>query len=669
MKDFRCGDINELSESFDNILKPWEEKFCIVKDFVDKSWTLRLHQIIRKARDKENADVVVLVDNYDTPFIKAAEANTLDDYWHYLMGFYIPIKSLGEIIQFAILVGTYRVHYADNFYGGVNNLYDISTHDDFLSLCGFTKEELQNQMQPEIQALAAKNGMTYDEAVVGLQQQYGGYHFHRNSPSIFNPFSVTNALTDGKLANYRPADEAQAPLASIFKNSNLSLDKFDKGFHASSWCFESPSESGSNHIAALYQSGYLTIKDFDMNMYTLGFPNEETRSCFHKIFAESQRKNKFVNPGNEIFKQAKNSPLFVDKSHAIASINRIVRTYDSRVCVTRPCGFGKTTFANMLAAYYSKDCDSRHLFDNLKIANDPSFEKYLNKLNVIHFNVADFLEYSQIGDIVPEINTRIVSELKSLFPQVNYYSDGNLVDALGQIYSATSEEFIFIIDDYDLLIRRRFPEKHITSFYHFMIGLFKNSNIAPAIALVYITGILPVMRTASQSGLNNFDEFSMLDSYRLADSVGFTKEEVNELCKAQDMNFEECKRRYNGYNLNGEEIYNSFSVIRAMRNREFSNNQIDSVAFEVVGNLIRQNFEGILDDIKFMLDDGRIEVDPLFYLNKMTDFLCKDDVFTCLIHFGHLAIDKSEKMCYIPNQEVRDEWIQFIKSNHIGSAS
>ncbi len=399
-----------------------------------------------------------------------------------------------------------------------------------------------------------------------------------------------------------------------------------------------------------------------MNIHTLGFPNEETRSSFHKNFAESHRKYKYVNPSYEPFAQAKNSPLFVDKSHAIAEINRIVRTHDSRVCVTRPNGFGKTSFANMLAAYYNKGCDSRHLFADLKIANDPSFEKYLNKLNVIHFNVADFLEYSQIGDIVPEINTRIVSELKSLFPQVNYYSDDKLVSTLGQIYSATSEEFVFIIDDYDLLVRRRFPEEYITSFYHFMIGLFKNSNIAPAIALVYITGVLPVMRTASQSGLNNFDEFSMLGSYRLANSIGFTNEEVETLCKSYSMDFEECKRRYNGYNLNGEEIYNSFSVIRAMRNREFSNNQIDSVAFEVVGNLIRQNFEGILDDIKFMLDGGRIEVDPLSYLNKMTDFLCKDDVFTCLIHFGHLAIDKGEKMCHIPNQEVRDEWIQLFKS-------
>ena len=382
----------------------------------------------------------------------------------------------------------------------------------------------------------------------------------------------------------------------------------------------------------------------------------------------------YVNPNNANFQEALNSPIYVDKSLLIAEINRLVCTTKKFVCVSRSRRFGKTMAGNMLSAYFSKGCDSRELFAGLKIAKDPGFEKYLNKFNVIKLDVNAV--YSNLSkkeqeekvdratrDITPIFNGAVVKELLSIFPNCEITDDDSIADAIQKIYAATGEQFVVIIDEYDVLIRERASEAVFKSYLGFLNAMFKNDNLAPAIALAYITGILPVVRDKVQSKLNVFREYTMAGSSRLSEFVGFTTGEVQTLCNENGLDFEECRRWYDGYNLNGIEIYSPNSIVEAIDNGEICSYWTQTGSYEALKNYILMDFEGILQDVKTMIGGGRVDVNVNSYLNTMTDFHSKDDVFTYLVHLGYLAYDRKEQRCYIPNREVRDQWILSVQQS------
>ncbi len=372
----------------------------------------------------------------------------------------------------------------------------------------------------------------------------------------------------------------------------------------------------------------------------------------------------YVNPNSENLKIDMASPIYVDKSMLIAEINRLVMTNKRFVCVSRSRRFGKTMAGNMLSAYFTKGSDSRELFKNLKIAKDPSFEKYLNKFNVIKLDVnAFYSKYGPKADLVPIFSDSIRTELKAAFPSVLIPDGEPLAGCLEKIYAATEEQFVVIIDEYDVLIREKVSEEIFKSYLAFLNSMFKNDNLAPAIALAYITGILPVVRDKVQSKLNVFREYTMAGASRLSEFVGFTAEETQELCSENGLNFEECKRWYDGYNLNGIEIYSPNSIVEAIDNNKVKSYWTQTGSYEALKNYILMDFEGILQDVKTMIGGGRVDVRVSSYLNTMTDFHCKDDVFTYLIHLGYLAYDEDTEQCYIPNREVRDQWILSVQQS------
>ena len=382
----------------------------------------------------------------------------------------------------------------------------------------------------------------------------------------------------------------------------------------------------------------------------------------------------YVNPNTANFEEALNSPIYVDKSMLIAEINRLVRTNKKFVCVSRSRRFGKTMAGNMLSAYFTKGSDSRKLFASLKIAKDPSFEKYLNKFNVIKLDVNAFYSNQskkeqeekvdrKTRDITPIFNGAVVKELIPAFPNCDITEDDSIADALLKIYAKTGEQFVVILDEYDVLIRERVSEQVFKSYLNFLNAMFKNDTLAPAIALAYITGILPVVRDKVQSKLNVFDEYTMAGAGRLAKFVGFTAEEVQELCKDSGLDFEECRRWYDGYNINNVETYNPKSIVSAVDSGEIESYWTQTGSYESLKNYILMNFEGILDDVKTMIGGGRVAVNVNSYLNTMTDFHSKDDVFTYLVHLGYLAYDRKEQQCYIPNREVRDQWILSVQQS------
>lgn len=177
-----------------------------------------------------------------------------------------------------------------------------------------------------------------------------------------------------------------------------------------------------------------------------------------------------------------------------------------------------------------------------------------------------------------------------------------------------------------------------------------------------MTGILPVKKYNSKSALNNFDEFTMTSPAMLAEYVGFTEEEVKGLCKEYGMDFEEARRWYDGYAFPRiSHVYSTNSVVKAMLRGEFSNYWTSTVAYESLKSYISMNYDGLKDVIIKLLAGSRCRVNINTYENDMTSFKSKDDVLTMLSHLGYLAYDSTEREAYIPNEEVREAFVQAVE--------
>ena len=242
---------------------------------------------------------------------------------------------------------------------------------------------------------------------------------------------------------------------------------------------------------------------------------------------------RFVNPDNSAFQVALNSEIYIDKTGLLELTNKVLNTTDGYICNSRPRRFGKSITANMITAYYSKGCNSETMFQGLAISQKKDFKQHLNKYDVIHLDIQWFLSnVKNTNDIVFYITNSVIEELKKIYPKELIGNDITLPEALSQIKEKTGQKFIVIIDEWDVLIRDEAANKKIQEDYiNFLRGMFKGTEPTKYIQLAYITGILPIKREKTQSALNNFDEYTMLDAQQMAPYIGFTDEEVLQLCK------------------------------------------------------------------------------------------------------------------------------------------
>ncbi len=271
----------DLADTLNLKLGEWERQYGLEPS--DKSaWGVRFELLIKAAHESTGMPPVVLVDEYDAPLLDSMENPELQlTLKNEMRKLFSPLKDLGGILRFVFLTGISKFSQLSIF-SELNNLNVITMDDEYAAICGITKEEVLTQMQPEIQALADKNGLTYDGACEALTRQYDGYHFSKNSPDIFNPFSLINALSKRELANYWFATGTPTILTRLMRKYKVDPTPFDTGFEATLDMFDAPTETAKNPIPMLYQSGYLTIKGFDGFAYTIGFPNEEVRLGFLK---------------------------------------------------------------------------------------------------------------------------------------------------------------------------------------------------------------------------------------------------------------------------------------------------------------------------------------------------------------------------------------------------
>lgn len=374
----------------------------------------------------------------------------------------------------------------------------------------------------------------------------------------------------------------------------------------------------------------------------------------------------FVNPGNERFAEDVNSKIYVDKSDMVVDLNDYYRTRDKYICMSRARRFGKTMMTNLIAAYYSKGCDSRALFQGLKLGTHDGWDAHLNSENVIMIDVN--YEYNDIedkSDFVAALQQNVVDELKILFPDVDLSQKKSIASAIVEIYNRKGETFVIIMDEYDVLFRDSSVDDGVRKRYLELINaLFKSNTVRPAISLAYLTGILPIIRERVQSKLNNFKEFTMLEPKVFAPYFGFSGDEVKALCRENGMDYDREAAMYDGYAFPGVgHVFNPNSVANSMMNKDYDSYWNYTSSFEAITCFIDENDQGVQDDIRKMLEGGEVEINTALYENNITDFDCKDKVFTYLVHLGYLAIVDRDglKYCRIPNGEVGIEWFNAIQ--------
>ncbi len=195
----------------------------------------------------------------------------------------------------------------------------------------------------------------------------------------------------------------------------------------------------------------------------------------------------------------------------------------------------------------------------------------------------------------------------------------------------------------------------------FLISLFKSSDVSACIDLVYMTGILPIKRSKSQLGLNVFKEDNMLDPREFAPYIGFTENEVKDLCTKYNRDFTLFKDWYDGYRLNGVEMYNPVSVIKAIISGKCYNYWGQTSSREAITKYINYNNGELKDAIARLIDNERVDVKVIKFSNDLTKVNSYDAALTVLIHYGYLAFDEEERKCYIPNKEIKEEFVNAIE--------
>ncbi|ORX65546.1 hypothetical protein BCR32DRAFT_330350, partial [Anaeromyces robustus] len=317
------------------------------------------------------------------------------------------------------------------------------------------------------------------------------------------------------------------------------------------------------------------------------------------------------------FKGLLNQDFFVDKSNIINDFNKLIgKDSHKNVCITKPRRFGKTSIAAMLTTYYSKGIDSQKIFDKLKVSKGKSsdetekkkeieqYREFQGKYHTLYFDFSSELyKYNTLKALLDDINKMFKEDYEKLYPGTEVSCD-SIVKNLEKIYDETGESFIIIIDEWDSIIfNNKFTPDEKVQYLGFLKSLIKDQGYS---AFAYMTGILPITKEFSQSTLNCFDEYSMLNDDEYYQYFGFTEQEVRDLCKKKKkikknnnkIKYKDLENWYNGYKAyNGEKIFNPWSVCHALDNDIIENYWNDTGRFDELVNIINFNILGVKKDI------------------------------------------------------------------------
>ena len=304
-------------------------------------------------------------------------------------------------------------------------------------------------------------------------------------------------------------------------------------------------------------------------------------------------------------------------------------------------------------------------FEDLEIAREhrDSYQEHLNRYDVIYLDMTAVIgAASSKREIVSFVIRNVTEELAEKYPELKIAEAFH--DTLANAAALAGTKFIMIIDEWDAPIREAKDDLDIQRMYlEFLRSLFKNSSVtAKTFAAAYITGILPIKKDGSQSAISDFEEFSMIYPMELAEYVGFTEKEVQELCIEQNLDFSMMKLWYDGYVMEDVgSVYNPNSVMKAIRSHKFRSYWIQTSASKSLMEYISLDFDGMSKTVAQLLGGIEVPVDVSGFANDLVTFQNRDDVLTLLIHLGYLAYVENTKTVRIPNEEVRLEFAKSVR--------
>lgn len=287
--------------TINTILKLQEEKYGITRPDDPLNYDSRLTELIKAAYEQTGEKVVILIDEYDAPMLDSINDFELQDYIRNLIrNLFSPLKAQAQYLRFVFLTGISKFSQLSVF-SELNNLQQLTFNPNYEAVCGISEEELLTQWKPDIEQLTeninklySRWGLhyTYDDIVQKLKDTYDGYHFSRNFADIYCPWSLVNAFAMGDIQNFWFSTGTPTMLINVMRQHNISIQQIEH-YQAKLERFDAPTERIGDPIPVLFQSGYLTLKDYNplTQKYTLGFPNGEVREGFssslYKYYMES----------------------------------------------------------------------------------------------------------------------------------------------------------------------------------------------------------------------------------------------------------------------------------------------------------------------------------------------------------------------------------------------
>ena len=378
----------------------------------------------------------------------------------------------------------------------------------------------------------------------------------------------------------------------------------------------------------------------------------------------------YVNSKNAyaLYKKETAKPYFVDKTVLLKELFPLVEEGSHYLCITRPRRFGKTVMANMVASFFSKGHRANDVFQNLQIYQDKDYEKYLNKYTVIHIMFNDLpRNCNSYKQYIDRIEETLIKDLKKEYPDMPIDDQNAVWDTLLEIYAEKQDiNIVFVFDEWDFIFHQKFvTEDDKLSYLQFLRNLLKDR---PYIALVYMTGILPIAKYSSGSELNMFAEFTMTTEQRFSEYFGFTDEDVDVLylryienCASTKMvTRDDLREWYDGYHTRkGERLYNPRSIVLSLSNNNTGNYWTSSGPYDEIFYYIENNIADVREDLALMVSGIPVPAKIQEYAATSMNLQTRDEIFSAMVVYGFLTYENGKVM--IPNKELMDNFADMLK--------
>lgn len=359
---------------------------------------------------------------------------------------------------------------------------------------------------------------------------------------------------------------------------------------------------------------------------------------------------------------------FVDKTDLLEELFPALGKEKRYFCITRPRRFGKTVMANMVAAYFGNAADSHEIFDTLKISASVDYEKHLNQHHVIYIDFSEVpRDCNNYRQYIARIQEGLYRDLAGAYPELKLDGQKGIWDSLTDIFEQKKQRFIFVFDEWDAVFHMPFITREDQEQYLLFLKSLLKSKIY--VELVYMTGILPIVKYSGGSELNMFAEYNMATRERFSGYFGFSDKEVDNLFqiyldaeKNPRISREDLALWYDGYHTaGGERLYNPRSVVYALTDNQLGNYWTGSGPYDEIFYYIKDHIEELRDDLALMISGERVEAKLQEYAVTAERFHTRDQIYSAMVVYGLLTYEDGR--VFIPNKEMMDKYDELLLSN------